>query len=103
MTLLIPKRQIIRDPAYRRYVASLPCMACGRHGCQAAHITHGNHARGMKPSDDLCISLCAASPGYQGCHALFDRQQAVYARKALGMTIDELKAHAQRMYREWEA
>ena len=103
MTLLIPKRQIIRDKKYRRYVASLPCMACGYPYCQCAHISAGNYARGMKASDELCIPLCPTRLFTVGCHEWFDRAQEFFADEVLGMTIDELKAHAQSMYREWAA
>jgi hypothetical protein len=104
MTLLIPKRQIIRNPDYRRHVACLPCMVCGVEGySQCAHISHGNHARGMKASDDLCIPLCATRPGMMGCHAMFDQYTASFVETVMQTTIDALKAHAQRMYREWEA
>jgi hypothetical protein len=103
MTLLIPKRAIIRDPAYRRHVASLPCMRCNFPYCQCAHISAGNYARGMKASDEFCIPLCATRSGIVGCHQLFDARQVAFAEQCLGMTIDELKAHAQRMYREWAA
>ena len=99
--MLIPKRTIIRAPAYRRYVASMPCMACGRHGCQAAHISVGNHARGMKASDDLCLPLCATTIRGFGCHAAFDRGQVLFAKVSLRMTIDKLKSHARAMYQAW--
>jgi len=90
-----------RCKTYRKYVASQPCQACGRQGrSNAAHI--GTYGRGIKNHDYLIIPLCTARPGYQGCHALFDRQQAVYARKALGMDIDTLKTWARAAYEAWK-
>jgi len=98
------KHKPIRDPEYRRHVASQPCMSCGHHQSQAAHISVGNFARGMKADDSLCIPLCDARPDYQGCHARFDRNQASFALVGLhGITIDELKEFAIAKYDEWKA
>jgi hypothetical protein len=61
MTLLIPKRQIIRDPAYRRYVASLPCMACKIPHVSILRLVVGKKFRLI--SRDLTIS-CGAHRGH---------------------------------------
>ena len=105
------KQQPIRDEAYRRYVASMPYLACpvdvenNSWGIrsQAAHISVGNYARGMKADDSLCIPLCCDSPVLRGCHGMFDADQEGFARQVLGKTIDELKAERRAAYEEWKA
>ena len=51
------KRQ--RDTKYLRWVASLPCIACGTMECQAHHVRMG-HGGGLsrKPDDRYAIPLC---------------------------------------------
>ena len=106
----VPQRPIhqknppIRDEKYRRHVASQPCMACGYHQSQAAHISVGNFARGMKADDTLCIPLCVE------CHDHFDgRRSGLYTNQKsaalglLGLTIPELKDFARAAYDEWKA
>lgn len=56
----------VRSEAYRRLVAALPCKACGRLGCQAAHPNTGK-GMGMKTDDRLCFPLCP------DCHTQFDQ------------------------------
>lgn len=103
------KQETIDDPKYRKYVSQQPCAACGwampnEIGtiCQAAHISVGNYARGKKANDDLLIPLCVR------CHDDFDCRsgrfpnQTAAAAHMFRMTIDELKAEAQRRYREWK-
>ena len=65
----LPKRPPVRDEAYRRLVAALPCAHCGKPGpSQAAHADEGK-GMGMKSSDETCFPLCADEPGRQGCHS----------------------------------
>jgi hypothetical protein len=53
-----PKR--IRDRAHLKYVASQPCLICGRHPTQAHHLTFAQpRARGLKTSDEWTVPLCA--------------------------------------------
>lgn len=70
-----PKTPRIKDEAYRRRVAALPCIACGVHGySQAAHPPAPG--RGIKQSDRLCVPLCCArpgNPGIVGCHIEADQ------------------------------
>ena len=76
-----PKSAPVRNEAYRRAVASLPCKRCGIVGySQAAHPNTGKGA-GIKTSDADCFALCCDRPGAQGCHSLFD-QHALYTRAA---------------------
>ena len=67
-----PKTRPVRDEAYRRLVAALPCVSCGAHGrSQAAHGP--SLGRGIKASDMECFPLCADGPGRVGCHSRFDQ------------------------------
>jgi hypothetical protein len=69
----VPKEIPVRSEPYRRWVASLPCMACKIEGfSQAAHPNQGR-GLGQKASDLDCFPLCAARPGHQGCHILHDQ------------------------------
>lgn len=48
---------LFRSRAHRMNVASLPCMACQRTGCQAAHANYGK-GEGLKVCDSLTFPLC---------------------------------------------
>jgi hypothetical protein len=53
-----PKR--LRDRAHLKYVASQPCLVCGRQPAQAHHLTFAQpRARGLKTSDEWVVPLCA--------------------------------------------
>ena len=78
----IKKAAPVRDEAYRRAVAALPCAHCGRPGpSQCAHSDSGGKGMGIKSSDKSCFPACADVPGRRGCHAvigssgLFTREQ----------------------------
>ena len=68
----------VRSEAYRRAVASLPCINCGVPGhSQCAHSNSGKGA-GIKASDLDSFPLCTVHPGadgrlVQGCHENFDQ------------------------------
>lgn len=94
----LPKKPPVRDPAYLRQVATLPCAHCGKAGpSQAAHADEGK-GMGIKACDLTAWPACADRPGHEGCHTLigstgkFKREhrrylEAKYAaatRKALG-------------------
>jgi hypothetical protein len=69
----IPKTEPVRDEAYRRLVAALPCAACGLEGrSQHAHCNDGK-AKGRKNCDLDAMPLCADQPGRAGCHSRFDK------------------------------
>ena len=71
----------IRSEAYRRLIASFPCIQCGRHGnSQAAHQNSGR-GLGQKQSDLNIFPLCADGLGHVGCHSAHDQLR--------GMTLDE--------------
>jgi hypothetical protein len=72
--VLVPKTQPWSSEAYRRRVAALSCIHCGRAGpSQAAHGPA--LGKGIKASDRDLFPLCADRPGEHGCHYRFDQYQ----------------------------
>lgn len=68
--LTYSKEAPVRNEAYRRLVASLPCWLCGTHGrSQAAHADQGKGVA-MKSDDRTCYPLCCTQLGMPGCHDL---------------------------------
>ena len=68
---MLAKVRPIRSDAYRRYVASLPCISCGIESySQCAHANGGG--MGTKTSDLETFPLCCTRPGHIGCHMQFD-------------------------------
>ena len=64
----------VRDPAYKRFIKRLPCVACLRTWwIDPAHT--GPHALRQKSSDLDCIPLC------RKCHAEFDECQWRFAER----------------------
>ena len=77
----IPKSQPVRSTAYRRIVASLPCVICGIAGqSQAAHGSGAGTAvckgMGIKSCDLTCFPACALK-----CHPALD-QGALFSKAA---------------------
>ena len=75
----IPKSQPVRNEAYRRAVASLPCCICGIAGqSQAAHGSGAGTAvckgMGLKSCDLTCFPACALR-----CHPALD-QGALFSK-----------------------
>lgn len=69
----VNKDDPVRNEAYRRAVASLPCVMCGIAGySQAAHGSEGK-GMGIKASDLTLFPACAPRPGIAGCHAELDQ------------------------------
>jgi hypothetical protein len=63
-----PKEAPVRSEAYRRLVASLPCIVCGIAGyTQACHADLGK-GMGIKTSDLTCWPGCGPHGGLPGCH-----------------------------------
>ena len=68
----VEKESPLRSEAYRRAVASMPCIHCGIEGySQHAHENAGK-GKGMKADDRCAMPLCCTRPGIEGCHAAFD-------------------------------
>lgn len=73
------KQPRIDNKKHRKFVASLPCVACRAGGhSQAAHIRHGNAGAGMKSGDDLTVPLCATWPDREGCHDVQGRGEVKF-------------------------
>ena len=69
----VEKSAPVRSEAYRRLVASLPCIHCGIEGySQHAHENAGK-GKSMKADDRCAMPLCCTRPGIEGCHAAFDQ------------------------------
>jgi hypothetical protein len=57
LTLAEPKR--LRDKAHLRFVASQPCLVCGRQPSDPHHLRFAQpRALGMKVSDEFTVPLC---------------------------------------------
>lgn len=73
----VEKERPARSEAYRRLVAAMPCIHCGKVGrSQHAHENHGKGAR-LKVDDRRAMPLCADEPGAVGCHTLFDQYRLI--------------------------
>lgn len=69
----VEKSAPVRSEAYRRAVATLPCVICGVPGySQAAHANTGK-GMGLKACDLTCFPACGPRPGIHGCHAALDQ------------------------------
>lgn len=63
-----PKQGVARSEDYRRLVAAMDCIHCGRAGpSQAAHADQGKGAH-IKTDDRTCFPLCSTRPDGAGCH-----------------------------------
>ena len=57
LTIAEPKR--MRDRAHLNFVASQPCLVCGRQPCDPHHLRFAQpRAIGMKVSDEFTVPLC---------------------------------------------
>lgn len=82
----------VRDPAYRRFIKTLPCAACLK--CSRVDPCHtGPHGIGQKSSDLSCIPLC------RRCHQQFDSDPYGFAGKH-HLEIPALIARLNEFYRE---
>lgn len=68
-----PKEAPVRSEAYRRTVASMPCVYCGIQGF--SQHAHANEGKGfaLKADDRTGFPLCCTRPGIDGCHVAFDQ------------------------------
>ena len=58
LTLSEPRR--FRNKAHLNFVASQPCLVCGRRPVEAHHLTYTQpKAMGRKVSDEFAVPLCA--------------------------------------------
>jgi DNA recombination protein Rad52 len=57
LTLAEPKR--LRDKAHLKFIASQPCLICGRQPCDPHHLRFAQpRAIGLKVSDEFTVPLC---------------------------------------------
>jgi hypothetical protein len=64
-TLAIPKTPIRRDKKHLRFVASQPCLICGRTPSDAHHLRFAQpRALGRKVSDEFTVPLCRVHHGH---------------------------------------
>lgn len=69
---MFPKATRVRSESYRRWVATLPCIACGIEGW--TQVAHANYGKGMsmKVCDLLTFPACGPHWGMPGCHWQID-------------------------------
>jgi len=71
LTINAPRR--VRDKQHLRYVASRPCLVCGRSPAQAHHVRFAQpRAIGRKVSDEWVVPLCATH--HRALHTVGDEQ-----------------------------
>ena len=93
-SFLIPKEKRVRDPAHLAFVASQPCLICGRRPAQAHHLRFAQpRAMAMKVSDEFTVPVC--NTHHDQLHRSGD-ERAFWARNGV---LDPLKYAA----RLWEA
>jgi hypothetical protein len=57
--LTIPEPKRLRDKAHLRFVASQPCLICGRQPSDPHHVRFAQpRAIGLKVSDEFTVPLC---------------------------------------------
>ena len=67
-----PRR--VRDKKHLRYVASQPCLVCGRSPAQAHHVRFAQpRAIGRKVSDEWVVPLCATH--HRSLHTVGDEKK----------------------------
>lgn len=73
----IEKEHAIQHEGYRRLVANMDCMWCGRSG--RSNHAHENEAKGkgLKLDDRRAMPLCVDDMGKTGCHTAFDQYALV--------------------------
>ncbi len=95
-TLPISAPRRIRDQDHLRFVASLPCLVCGRSPGHAHHIRFAQpRAMGRKVSDEWAVPLCATH--HRALHTVGDEEKWWKERQ-----IDPI-IHAEQLWRErWD-
>lgn len=94
-----------RDRAHLDWVATLPCLACGRRGCSiAAHVRlHTDGAASRKPSDHFVVPLCdliKLPPPIVACHQIqHGMSEELFWAQLQEKGISDPWSVAQRLYR----
>lgn len=69
----VSKENAVHHEGYRRLVAALPCINCGKQGrSQHAHENDGK-GKALKLDDRRAMPLCCDEPGTEGCHTKYDQ------------------------------
>jgi hypothetical protein len=56
---VVPRTRRLRDKRHLEFVMTQPCLACGRHPCEAHHLRFAQpRALGRKVSDEFTVPLC---------------------------------------------
>ena len=101
--MLIPKRVLVRDPAYLKWIREQPCVVCGKEGeTEAAHIRLGAHAgKSEKPGDDSCVPLCGICHREQHSWGELSWWESTIRRGAapLAQILQAWRRHA---YQQWK-
>ncbi|MBJ2142553.1 hypothetical protein JC796_17560 [Delftia acidovorans] len=102
-----PKAEILTCEAYRRAVASLPCISCGICGfSQHAHLNLGK-GFALKTDDRTGFPLCCTRPGIEGCHAAYDQYRLVEGgregHRAYGLEWGRITRHTIQQRGLWPA
>lgn len=83
----------IRDRKHRKFIASLPCLACGKPGpSQCTHIRINWYRSGERPGDNRTVPQCATTPERFGCHDIQHSMNEEFCWSARG--IDPLRIAA---------
>ncbi len=94
LLLATPKR--LRDAAHLRFVASLPCLVCGRTPSQAHHLRFAQpRSMGSKVSDEWTVPLCLLH--HRALHDV-GSEEKWWAEQGI-----DARSEAQRLWQEREA
>jgi len=94
LLLATPKR--VRDAAHLQFVASLPCLVCGRTPSQAHHLRFAQpRSMGSKVSDEWTVPLCLLH--HRALHDV-GSEEKWWAEQGI-----DARSEAQRLWREREA
>jgi DNA recombination protein Rad52 len=94
LALGAPKR--LRDAAHRQFVASLPCLICGRSPSQAHHLRFAQpRSLGSKVSDEWTVPLCSIH--HRALHDIGDEEKW-WAEQGI-----DPKPEAERLWRQSRA
>jgi len=56
---VVPRTRRLRDKRHLEFVTTQPCLACGRHPCEAHHLRFAQpRALGRRVSDEFTVPLC---------------------------------------------
>ncbi len=91
LAISAPRR--VRDKEHLRYVASQPCLVCGRSPAQAHHVRFAQpRAMGRKVSDEWTVPLCASH--HRALHTVGDEDKW-WKERGINPII-----HAEQLWRE---